>query len=141
MKQDADDYQRAALKQMCDKSTSHACMNIMKSCFKKTLTYSSHTKTYKNAARTVVRESVRSPELSAGQTWLSTDRQNGRLLYMSTSPERSYVQSTTRQLSKITNAQPSAIQTATHSDECAITANQSVSKLLKRVRLQILEMP
>ena len=79
-------------------------------------------RSYKNAARTVVRESVRSPELSAGQTWLSTDRQNGRLLYMSTSQRRSYDQSTTRQLSKITHAQGLAIQTATHSDECAIRA-------------------
>jgi len=45
---------------------------------------------------------------SCPQTWLSTDRQSCRLLYMSTSPERSYVQSTTRQLSKITNVQPLA---------------------------------
>jgi hypothetical protein len=88
----------------------------------KTLTYSSHTKTYKNAARTVVRESVRSPELSAGQTWLFTDQQSGRLLYMSTSPGRSYDQSTTRQLSKITNAQRLAKKTATQFDECAIRA-------------------
>jgi len=54
----------------------------MKSCFKKIFG------SYKNAARTVVRESVRSPELSSGRTWLSTERQSGRLLCMSTSPEK-----------------------------------------------------
>ena len=47
------------------------------------------------------RTSSSGPELSSGQTWLSTDQQSGRLLYMSTSPGGSYDQSTTKQLSKV----------------------------------------
>ena len=73
------------------------------------------------------RTSSSGPELSSGQTWLSTDQQSGRLLYMSTSPGRRYDQSTKKQLSKITDAQRLATQTATQPHGCAIVVKSAAS--------------